>query len=44
MIEFHVTESVGQMRFERIDTLEDAVVKGFLAQIISDVFDGIEFG
>ena len=44
MIEFPVTQRAGQMGFERIDTVEDAVVKGLLTQIIPEVFDRVEFG
>jgi hypothetical protein len=31
------------MEFKGIDTVEDAVVKGLLAQVIPEVFDWIEF-
>jgi len=44
MIQFKVAKRVAQMVFERIDTLEYAVVKGLFAQIVPEMFNGIELG
>jgi hypothetical protein len=44
VIQFKVAKRVAQMVFERIDTLEYAVVKGLFAQIVPEMFNGIELG
>jgi hypothetical protein len=44
MVHFKVAERVAQMVFERIDAVEDAVVKGLFPQIVPEMFNGIELG
>lgn len=43
MIDLHFAKAVGQMEFERVDALEDAVVEGLLTQIIPEMLDRVEF-
>lgn len=43
VVEFHGSQRSFEMDFKGIDTVEDAVVKGLLAQVVPEVFDGVEF-
>ena len=42
-VQFKVAKRVALVMFERIDTVEDAVVKGLFPQIVPEMFNRIEF-
>ena len=42
MVQFKVAKRVALVMFERIDTVEDAVVKGLFPQIVPEMFNWIE--
>ena len=44
MVDLHFEENDFQMVFEGIEAIEDAVMEGFLTQVIPEVLDRIEFG
>ena len=44
MVKLHLMENPFQMVFEGVEAVEDAVVEGFLPQVIPEVLDWIEFG
>ena len=43
MVKLQLMERPFQMIFQRIQALEEAVVEGFLPQVIPEVLDWIEF-
>src|SRR5471030_2253687 len=43
MVQFKVAKRVAQMVFERVDAVEDAVVKRLFSQIVPEMFNRIEF-